>query len=388
MIYTLNLLNYIKFQECLLKIYLLNNHECIRHPVIEDVFPLSKEAVFRKLYENSPIMFRTVDLNGIILLCNQQYADKLGYSIKEIIGKSIFEHVAQQSESELHRIHKTWKTTGKIINEEVWFQKKDGTIFPTLFSVSNLYDEDGKHIGSNTTMQDISDIYEYKNEIRTLKKQRLEILGQLCTRIAHDFRNPIHIIKNALELMEHKNNLDDDTLKHHRMIKNAATRLSHQIDDVLAYVTPPQLHPETHSISGILKKTISNITIPETIILTLPKNDMQINSDKRQFEVVFTNLILNAIQAMNNVGKIDITILDKDDFVLIEVQDSGPGIPRELLPKIFDPLFTSRQIGTGLGLPSCKNIVENHGGIITVNTTLGKGTTFSIRLPKGTATKK
>jgi len=172
------------------------------------------------------------------------------------------------------------------------------------------------------------------------------------------------------------------------MIKNAATRLSHQIDDVLAYVTPPQLHPETHSISGILKKTISNITIPETIILTLPKNDMQINSDKRQFEVVFTNLILNAIQAMNNVGKIDITILDKDDFVLIEVQDSGPGIPRELLPKIFDPLFTSRQIGTGLGLPSCKNIVENHGGIITVNTTLGKGTTFSIRLPKGTATKK
>jgi|CXWL01.1.fsa_nt_gi PAS domain S-box-containing protein len=362
--------------------------DALDYLMIEDVFPLSKDIIFRKLYENSPIMFRTVDLNGIILLCNQQYSDKLGYPIHEIIGKSIFEHVAQQSESELRRIHDTWKKTGKIINEEVWFQKKDGTIFPTLFSVSNLYDEDGKHIGSNTTIQDISDIYEFKNEIRTLKKQRLEILGQLCTRIAHDFRNPIHIIKNTLELMEHKKNLDDDTLKHHRMIKNATSRLSHQIDDVLAYVTPPQLHPETHSISVILEKALSSMTIPETIILTLPKNDIHIHSDPNQFEVVFTNLILNAIQAMNNVGKIDIRISDKDDFVSIEVQDSGPGIPSELLSKIFDPLFTSRQIGTGLGLPSCKNIVENHGGTITVNTALGKGTTFSIRLPKGTTTRK
>jgi len=91
---------------------------------------------------------------------------------------------------------------------------------------------------------------------------------------------------------------------------------------------------------------------------------------------------------MNNVGKIDIRMSDKDNFVLIKVQDSGPGIPSELLPKIFDPLFTSRQIGTGLGLPSCKNVVENHGGTITINTALGKGTTFSIRLPKEIATKK
>ena len=125
----------------------------------EDIFPLSKDTIFRNLYENSPIMFRTVDLNGIILLCNRQYAKKLGYTIQEIVGKSIFEYVAPQSESDLHRIHKNWKQTGKIINEELWFQRKDGTIFPTLISVSNLYDTDGKHIGSNTSIHDISDIY-------------------------------------------------------------------------------------------------------------------------------------------------------------------------------------------------------------------------------------
>lgn len=353
----------------------------------EAIFPLSKDTIFRNLYENSPIMFRTVDLNGIILLCNQQYAKNLGYTIQEIVGKSIFEHVAQQSESDLHRIHKNWKQTGKIINEELWFQRKDGTVFPTLISVSNLYDTDGKHIGSNTSIHDISDIYEFKSEIKTLKKQRLEILGQLCSRIAHDFRNPLFIIKNAIDLLESKKSLDDDTLKYHKMIKNSISRLGHQIDDVLAYVNPPELKMEKQSLLDIITKTLAEITLPDSIILSLPKNDLQINCDQSQLKVVFVNLILNGIQAMNNVGKISITIKNEDYFALVKVQDRGPGIPLDLLPQIFDPLFTTRQIGTGLGLPSCKIIVENHGGTIDVNTILGHGTTFSIRLPIDLDTK-
>ena len=352
----------------------------------EKIFPLSKDSIFKNLYENSTIMFRTVDLNGIILLCNQQYADKLGYTIQEIIGKSIFEHVSPQGESELHKIHKDWKKTGIIINQELWFQRKDGTVFPTLISVSNLYDTDGKHIGSNTSIHDISDIYEFKSEIHTLKKQRLEILGQLCARIAHDFRNPINIIKNAVDVMESKN-VSDDALKYYIMIKNATSRLAHQIDDVLAYVSPPSLTIEKQFILSVFDKTFSSITIPETIILTLPENDIQIDCDQSQLAVVFVNLFLNAIQAMDKVGKITVRIIDDDYFALVEIEDSGPGIPSDLLPKIFDPLFTTRQIGTGLGLPSCKNIVESHGGTIDVSTILGKGTTFSIRLPKITLQK-
>ncbi len=338
--------------------------------------------ILRNLYETSPLMLRTVDLNGIILFCNPQYANKLGYPIEEIIGKSIFESVALKSQSDFLVLHKNWKKTGFISPQEIWLQKKDGTVFPTLFSVSNLYASDGKLIGSNTSIQDISEIYKFKNEIVTLKKQRMDILGELCIKIAHDFKNPIQTIQSAISLMEHKENLDEDTIKIHEMIKKATFRLSHQINDVLDFVNPPTLEIQNHSILAILKKMISNVIIPETITLAIPENDIRIDCDQYQIEAVFANLFLNAMQAMNNVGTIDIQIKDENYFVLIEIQDSGPGIPSDLLDKIFDPLFTTRQIGTGLGLPSCRNIVENHGGMLDVSTVLGMSTTFSIRLPK------
>ena len=95
---------------------------------------------------------------------------------------------------------------------------------------------------------------------------------------------------------------------------------------------------------------------------------------------------MNAIQAIGGKeGKITVTgkeISENGDFVLIEVTDNGPGIPPEIIPRIFDPLFTTRQVGTGLGLPSCKNIVEKHGGTISVSSIVGKETKFSIKLPK------
>jgi len=93
-------------------------------------------------------------------------------------------------------------------------------------------------------------------------------------------------------------------------------------------------------------------------------------------------LILNAMQAMNNKGEIFIRAYEDREFVNVEVEDNGPGIPEIIMPKIFDPLFTTRQVGTGLGLPSCKNIVEKHSGKISVKTKIGKGTTFIIKLPK------
>jgi len=99
-------------------------------------------------------------------------------------------------------------------------------------------------------------------------------------------------------------------------------------------------------------------------------------------EILFVNLITNSIQSMNGEGKIDIRVSDEDNYVLIEVEDSGCGIPKGNVPKIFDPLFTTKEVGTGLGLFSCKNIVENHKGTIEAVSVIGKGTTFKIKLPK------
>ena len=107
-----------------------------------------------------------------------------------------------------------------------------------------------------------------------------------------------------------------------------------------------------------------------------------IRCDKIKMESVFANLLLNATQAMNGNGTITITIEENDSHTKIRIKDSGSGIPDKLISKIFDPLFTTRQIGTGLGLPSCKTIIEQHGGNISLETTIGVGTIFEIELPK------
>lgn len=103
--------------------------------------------------------------------------------------------------------------------------------------------------------------------------------------------------------------------------------------------------------------------------------------DFNSIEVVFENLLLNAKQAIKGSGIINIRLAEEGNFAKIEVEDSGEGIPNHVLPKIFDPLFTTKQEGTGLGLSSCRNIVEQHGGTIEVKTEIGKGTTFTVKLP-------
>src|SRR3972149_11151295 len=118
----------------------------------------------------------------------------------------------------------------------------------------------------------------------------------------------------------------------------------------------------------------------DKIIVNLPKNDVHIVCDPHLLEVVFDNLLFNSVQAIAEKGKVTISISDnKDEDVIIEVQDTGVGISEDDFPKIFDPLFTTKQNGTGLGLASCKSIVEAHRGTITVKT---NPTRFFVKLPK------
>ena len=219
-----------------------------------------------------------------------------------------------------------------------------------------------------------------------LKKEKLSVIGELSARIAHDMRNPITIIKNTVEMMKmNQKEFSSTKIIQWDRLDRAIYRITHQIDDVLDYVQIVPIKKSKQKLSVIIHDAIDRINIPSTVELKLPQNDATLPYDPHKLEIVFVNLIMNAIQAMGDKGGIIIIkILDHVDFVTIEVGDNGPGIPHALQRKIFDPLFTTRQIGTGLGLPSCKNIVEKHGGSIDVSSTRKKGATFLIRLPKKT----
>lgn len=350
---------------------------------------LETEQRYRTLYEKSPDLLRTVDLNENIIDCNDAYCYSLGYSREEVIGKSLFLHVAEQSMQDIKDALAEWERTGFIENREIWLQRKNGDVFPTLLLSTNLYDANGKLTGRIGALRDMSVIHAAKKEIEEHKTQRLSAIGELSARIAHDLRNPLSVITNTLEIIKIQNpSLKETNQEKFDRIERAVKRMTHQIEEVMEYVVPRPLDLQKTSLLDIVKSAVLNVKTNETEI-HLPKNDLSVVCDAEKLEIVFTNLLLNATQAMNNCGKIFLRIKESmtnndpnKDFATVEIEDTGPGIPKNLLTKIFDPLFTTRQIGTGLGLVSCKNIVEKHGGYIDIKTKVDHGTIFIINIPK------
>ncbi|MGB9124082.1 MAG: PAS domain S-box protein [Nitrosotalea sp.] len=346
---------------------------------------LDVEQRYRTLYEQSPDLVRTIDMNETVTDCNERYCNATGYTRDEIVGKSLFEHLAKRSYDDMKKALDEFHRTGHINNREIWIRRKDGTEFPTLLLSTNLYDKDGKLCGRLGNLRDMSEIYSTKKELEEQKIKRLSAIGELSARIAHDLRNPLSILLNTIAIIKIKNpEFEKNNKERFERIDRAIKRMSHQIDEVMDYVTPKPLDPTNSSLLEIIKTALSNV--PTTgIEIQIPENDMSMSCDYEKLEIVLTNLILNAIQAMKDSGKIFIRLHEVkeglNNFAVIEVEDTGPGIPDDVLPKVFDPLFTTKERGTGLGLVSCKSIIENHGGTISIKTHVGHGTTFIMRIP-------
>lgn len=214
-----------------------------------------------------------------------------------------------------------------------------------------------------------------------MKNERLGAIGQLSASMAHDLKNPLATIKTSATIIQKQTiNADPEIEKAMQRMDRAIFRMSHQIDDVLNFVRITPLNLSEKKLSEIIDDSIDSLEIPSNIKLKIHDSDFAILCDVKKLETVFTNIILNAIQAIGNLeGSIDIKSKSNKENIEIEISDSGPKIPSEILEKVFEPLFTTKEKGTGLGLSSCRNIVEQHGGSISVK---NNPTTFTIILPK------
>jgi signal transduction histidine kinase len=248
-------------------------------------------------------------------------------------------------------------------------------------------------IKGNDEIDDLGkDIYRMSGELEKLNREiimseRLSSIGNLSSRLAHDLRNPLSVIKNSMEILNIRLNPYMDEKVDHQlaMVGRAVSRMSHQIEDVLDFVNVSDLRLESSSLISVIESAVLSTDIPKSVKVNMPKNSATAICDPYRLEVVLSNILKNSSQAVNGKGEISIRIIDKDSDVLIEVEDSGPGIPENILPKIFEPLFTTKQTGTGLGLPSCKSIIEKHGGSMTVR---NNPTVFTVQIPKKPASKK
>jgi two-component system sensor histidine kinase HydH len=220
---------------------------------------------------------------------------------------------------------------------------------------------------------------ELKTEQLT-KSKKMAIIGEITSCLAHDFRNPISVIKTAHEIMKEKPKMDiEKRLQYNARIDRAIQRIIHLVNDVLGYVRVSDLELNETCILSLIESSIDSIDISNQIKIVKPSNDCQIRCDFRKLEAVFANILTNSIQAVGDEGKIEVRLSDVDDSVKIEIEDDGSGIAKSIMPKIFEPLFTTKNNGTGLGLAICKTIIEQHNGTISVKS---NPTIFTVILPK------
>lgn len=221
-------------------------------------------------------------------------------------------------------------------------------------------------------------------EAKLMQTEKLALLGKVARLLSHELRNPLSVIKNAVFFLEEEGkHIDDQARKDYlEIISKNTDKAIKIINDTLNFAQPKRVQLGKYKLSKIIEEVIQDVALPERISLERHyHNDREIDIDPVQINQLFHNLFLNAIQAITGTGRIKIDIKKQRDYIKVQIADTGVGIGKDELPRIFEPLFTTKAKGIGLGLNVVKDIVEAHKGKIAIESESGKGTIVSIRLP-------
>lgn len=220
---------------------------------------------------------------------------------------------------------------------------------------------------------------------KLIRSERLAAVGELASGVGHELRNPLNVIRNCAYLlnMALSEKGDEEALKTLKVLDKQVDIANKIVTDLLDFT---RIRPPSQSkveLDNLIQESLSWLEIPETITVNahFNGNSLQVRTDAEQISRVFSNIIANAIQAMNGKGELKIDTGAGDSCIWTSFTDTGCGIPEENLEKIFEPLFTTKPKGIGLGLAISKRLVEQNGGKIEVNSQVGKGTTFTVKLP-------
>jgi signal transduction histidine kinase len=219
-----------------------------------------------------------------------------------------------------------------------------------------------------------------------VQSERLSTLGKLTATVSHELRNPMAAIRNSLFLIRQFAGNREKVLANTDRAERSILRCDNIIGDLLEYTRQRDVELRPVHLQQLVGDILEEQKLPVEIRLftDLRGSDAKIMADGERFRRVVVNLVQNAteaIKASKGFGEIKVQTGLIGDQVFLEISDNGPGIPKDSLEKIFEPLFTTKSFGAGLGLPTAKQLVEQHFGKLTVNSQQGVGTSFRVTLP-------
>jgi len=364
----------------------------------------SKEK-FERLFMDNPEAAVYVNPDFHILDVNPCFSELFGYSLDEVKGKHINSAIVPKDKmEEAEMLDK--KAEKRYFFHGTVRKRKDGSLVPVSISVAPITVE-GRLTGYVGLYKDVTErkqmerkLQEYSEHLeelvekrtrqlkeaqeRLLKSERLAAIGEIAAMVGHDLRNPLTSIAGATYYLKTKleQKMDKTAKDMVELIEKDIKYSDKIISDLLRYSREIHLELTETTPKSITKHALTSIKVPKNIrISNLTDNKPKIKIDAQKMNRVLVNITKNAIDAMPKGGKLTITSKKTNGKLEITFTDTGRGMQKDILEKIWTPLFTTKAKGMGLGLPICKRIVEAHGGDISVESIVGKGTTFTVTIP-------
>jgi PAS domain S-box-containing protein len=324
----------------------------------------------------------TTDTRGRITYVNEKFCEISKYSREELLGQD--HRLLNSAHHPKEYIRNLWVTiaNGRIWRGELRNRARDGSIYWVDTTIVPFLDERGKPYQYMALRYEIT--ARKLSEERLHEQEALARLGQMAAVVAHEVKNPIAGIRGALQVIASRMPADSRDKPVVGDIIARLDALNGIVHDLLVFARPRQMRSEPVDLSRLLGNTLDLLHRDPAFAdlrVERPVTEAVASGDAEHLQLVFTNVLMNAAQAMGGTGAIEVRI-DRDDASwVVSIADHGPGMQAEIKDKVFEPFFTTKHRGTGLGLPIARRIVESHGGTIAIDTPAAGGTLVRIALP-------
>ncbi|WP_167577765.1 PAS domain S-box protein [Ammoniphilus sp. YIM 78166] len=344
----------------------------------------TKTQQLESLIENNVDAILIFNRQGQVTQANKAFEDLFGWTKQEVVGLGLYElpFIPTEIIGEVEAFESEVNKGNHIIGAETTRLRKDGLSLTVMLNISPIKDSSGNQDGWSVTIRDLT---EWKKSQEILQNtEKLSVAGQLAAGIAHEIRNPITAIKGFVQLMRSGYG---DREEYFKIMSSEIERIEQILSELLILAKPQVSKFEWIDLKVLLTQLITLLDTQAIlnnveIITEFPPGEIVVPCDENQLKQVFINYIKNAIEAMPAGGKLVIVVSQtNDEYVSVQFRDEGVGMPKEVLAKLGQPFYTTKEKGTGLGYMISKKIIENHFGEVRITSEVNKGTVVDVSLP-------